>query len=120
VLRFLRKHAPSRALLALTVPQCEPPFIANSIATFLRDRLLPPVVNPWEHLNYFSAESLRRLLAEESFKVVTDFGRVKPAYNACLQIGDATSLKSLVRNGLRLMKRAVATWQSTELICESE
>jgi 2-polyprenyl-3-methyl-5-hydroxy-6-metoxy-1,4-benzoquinol methylase len=120
VLRFLRKQAPPGALLAITVPQCDPPFIANSIATFLKDRLLPGVINPWEHLNYFSAKSLRRLLSEESFKVVNDFGRAKPAYYSCLRIGDATSMKSRVRNGLRLMKRALATSQSTELICESE
>ena len=119
VLRFLRKHARPGALLAITVPQCAPVFIASSIATFLKDRLLPPVINPWEHLNYFSAESLRLLLAEERFKVVNDFGRAKPAYDACLGIGEATSLKSRVRNGLRLMKRALTTSQSTELICES-
>ena len=119
VLRFLRKHARPGALLAITVPQCAPAFIASCIATFLRDRLLPTVINPWEHLNYFSAESLRRLLAEESFKVINDFGRAKPAYEASTRIGDATSLKSRVRNGLRLMKRALATAQSTELICET-
>jgi 2-polyprenyl-3-methyl-5-hydroxy-6-metoxy-1,4-benzoquinol methylase len=120
VLRFLRKHAAPGALLAITVPQCDPAFIANSIAVFLRDRVLPPVVNPWEHLNYFSAQSLRRLLAEESFKVVNDFGRAKPAYDACVRIGDATSLKSRIRNYLRILKRAVATSQSTQLVCETE
>ena len=119
VLRFLRRHASSGALLAITVPQCDPSFMANSIAAFLRERLLPPVINPWEHLNYFSAESLRRLLAEESFKVVNDFGRAKPAYDASVRVGDATSLKSRVRNGLRLMTRALATSQSTEVICEA-
>ena len=119
VLRFIKKHAPSGGLLAITVPQCDPTFIAHSIAVFLRDRLLPRVINPWEHLNYFSARSLRRLLAEEGFEVVNDFGRAKPAYDACLGIGEATSLKSGVRNGLRLIKRALATSQSTELICES-
>jgi SAM-dependent methyltransferase len=119
ILRFIRKHAPSGALLAITVPQCDPAFLASSIAVFLRDRRLPPVINPWEHLNYFSAESLRRLLAEESFKVVNDFGRAKPAYDACLGIGDEASLKSRVRNSLRVMKRALTTSQSTELICES-
>ncbi len=119
VLRFLRKHARPGALLAITVPHCAPAFVASSIATFLRDRLLPPVINPWEHLNYFSAASLRRLLAEESFKVVSDFGRAKPAHDASVRIGDATSSKKRIRNSLRLMKRVLVTSQSTELICET-
>jgi SAM-dependent methyltransferase len=119
VLRFIRKHASSGALMAMTVPQCDPAFVASSIDVFLRDRLLPRVFNPWEHLNYFSAQSLRRLLAEEGFKVVNDFGRARSVYDACSGIGEATSLKSHVRSGLRLMKRALATSQSTELICAS-
>jgi SAM-dependent methyltransferase len=120
VLRFLRKHASPGALLAITVPQCDLPFIPNSIAAFLKNGSLPQVINPWEHLNYFSTQSLRGLLAEEGFKVVIDFGRARPAYDACLQIGSATSLKSRLRNNLRLMKRASFSSQSTELFCQSE
>jgi hypothetical protein len=120
VLRFLKKHASPGALLAITVPQCDLPFIPNSIVAFLKDGKLPQVINPWEHLNYFSTESLRGLLAEEGFEVVIDFGRAKPAYDACWQIGNATSLKSRLRNGLRLMKRASFPAQSTELFCQSK
>jgi 2-polyprenyl-3-methyl-5-hydroxy-6-metoxy-1,4-benzoquinol methylase len=119
VLKFIKEHATSGGLLAITVPQCDPTFIAHSIAVFLRDRILPRVINPWEHLNYFSPQSLRRLLAEEGFEVVSDFGRAKPAYDDCLGIGEATSLRSCGRNGLRLMKRVLATSQSTELFCAS-
>jgi 2-polyprenyl-3-methyl-5-hydroxy-6-metoxy-1,4-benzoquinol methylase len=118
VLRFIRKHTRSGALLAITVPQCDLTLLADSIAIFLRDRLLPRVINPWEHLNYFATQSLRTLLVEEGFRVVKDFGRVKPAYDACLSIGDATTLRSYARSRLRLMKRAFGTKQSTELICE--
>lgn len=120
VLRFLKKHASPGALLAITVPQCSLSFIFDSISAFLKDKRLPPVINPWEHLNYFSTQSLCRLLAEEGFKVVNDFGRAKPVYDACSRTGDVTSLKSRVRNALRLMKRAAATSQTTELFCLSE
>jgi 2-polyprenyl-3-methyl-5-hydroxy-6-metoxy-1,4-benzoquinol methylase len=118
VLKFIRAHTRSGALLAITVPQCDPTFIADSIATFLRDRLLPRVINPWEHLNYFATHSLRTLLVEEGFRVVRDFGCVKAAYDACLGIGDATTITSYARSRLRLMKRAFGTKPSTELICE--
>ena len=73
--------------LAITVPQCDPAFIANSLAAFLRDRVLPPVINRWEHLNYFSAESLRDCWRKRA----SDSGRAKPAYDACMRIGEATS-----------------------------
>jgi hypothetical protein len=100
------------------VPQCDTTFLAESIAVFLRDRLLPRVINPWEHLNYFATQSLRTLLVEGGFRSVKDFGRVKLAYDACLSIGDVTTLGSYARSRLRLMKRAFGSKQSTELICE--
>jgi 2-polyprenyl-3-methyl-5-hydroxy-6-metoxy-1,4-benzoquinol methylase len=119
VLRFLRKQAPPGALLAITVPQCEPAYIAECITGLLNSGVLPRVINPWEHLNYFSAESLRRLLAEEGFTVINDFGRAKPAYDACVHLGDSMSLKSGIRSRLRVIKRALTKCQSTELICEA-
>lgn len=118
VLKFIRTHMRSCALLAITVPQCESAFIGDSISAFLRDRLLPRVINPWEHLNYFPTQSLRALLLEEGFRVVKDFGCVKQTYDACLDIGDVVTARSYARSRLRLMKRVFGTKQSTELICE--
>jgi len=118
VLRFLRNHASPGALVALTVPQCETSFVESSLASLPENADLSRIINPWEHLNYFSAESLRALLIEGGFKLVSDYGRTRRAYDACLQIGEQMSFRTRARAGLKVLRSLMVRSQSTELICQ--
>jgi SAM-dependent methyltransferase len=117
VLRFMRKSALPGALLGITVPGCERSDVESCLDEFSKNGRLSRVFNPWEHLNYFSAESLRRLLAEEGFTVINDFGRTKTGRTACSQFGK--SKVNPVVNSFRILKLAVTSRPSTELFCEA-
>jgi SAM-dependent methyltransferase len=114
-LRFMRKNAAPGALLGMTVPDCERSYVEACFDMLAEDGRLSPVFNPWEHLNYFSAESLRRLLAEEGFTVINDFGRTRTARDACANFGDARANR--VVNSLRILKRAATSAPTTALFC---
>lgn len=114
-LRFMREHAAPGALLCISVPLCERPFVDNCLNVLSERGQLPLVFNPWEHLNYFSAASLRQLLSEEGFKVIYDYGRTSTARVACALFGEA-KVNSIV-NSLRIFKRAATATPSTQLFC---
>jgi 2-polyprenyl-3-methyl-5-hydroxy-6-metoxy-1,4-benzoquinol methylase len=116
-LRFMRKNAVSGALLGISVPNCQPSNLDAWLLELRRERRLPLVINPWEHLNYFSPDSLRRLLAEEGFTVINDFERSRAAREACLRFGEPTV--NFPVNSLRVIKRAATAAPSTTLICEA-
>lgn len=116
VLQFMRKNATPGALLGITVPCCERRYVEACLDGLAAGKQLSPVFNPWEHLNYFSAQSLRRLLAEEGFAVINDFGRTRAARDACAGFGNRQA--GIVFNGLRVLKRALASTPTTELFCE--
>jgi hypothetical protein len=115
-LRFMRKNLASGALLGITVPDCERSYVEACFDDLAKGGQLSPVLNPWEHLNYFSADSLRRLLAEEGFTVINDFGRTRGARDACWQFGD--SKVNPVVNSLRILKRAATSAPTTAVFCE--
>jgi SAM-dependent methyltransferase len=115
-LRFMRKNAAPRALLGITVPCCERPYVKACLDGLAEAKELSPVFNPWEHLNYFSAQSLRQLLAEEGFAVINDFGRTRTARDACAGFGKRQV--NMLFNGLRILKRAATSKPTTELFCE--
>ena len=117
VLRLLKKNAAPGALYALTVPNIEKPFLDRSVAQLLADKRLPGVFNPWEHLNYFSSGTFRRLLAEENITVLEDFGRSAAARDASARFGAASGLERAL-NCLRVAKRVLAAPPSTELFCQ--
>jgi len=119
VLRLLKARAAPGALLAITVPQCEPAMISRTFGGWSAGRRLPRVFNPWEHLNYFSTGGLRRMLAEEGFETVRDYGAAQAVREATAHIGETTALKGRVLTGARLLKRAVVTAPSTQLFCRS-
>jgi 2-polyprenyl-3-methyl-5-hydroxy-6-metoxy-1,4-benzoquinol methylase len=119
VLHLFKVLAAPGALLALTVPQCEPAMVAHAFATLAVERRLAAVFNPWEHLNYFSAASLRRLLAEEGFGIVRDYGVAEGVREAAAHVGEPAALKACVRNGARLLKRAAFAAPSAQLFCRS-
>ena len=111
----MKMHASPGALLGITVPDCEPSYVDACLKGLAQQKYLPPVINPWEHLNYFSAESLRRLLVEEGFSVISDFGSTAAASEACIKFGNPDT-NSLV-NSLRIFKRARMAAPSTQLFC---
>lgn len=116
ILQFIKRIASPGAVAAITVPTCELSYVETSLKGLVTAGGLSPVFNPWEHLNYFSAASLRRLLAEEGFEVINDFGRTRSLRDACAQFGDASS--NAIINWIRIMKRAVQTTPTTHLFCE--
>ncbi len=116
-LRFMRKNAAPGALLGISVPNCQRSHLDAWLQELRKERRLPLVVNPWEHLNYFSPASLRRLLVEEGFTVVNDFLRSRAAREACLRFGEPRV--SWFANSLRVIKRAAMAAPSTTLICEA-
>ena len=54
-LRLFKANGAPGALLALTVPQCEPPDVTHAFAALAAEGRIGGVFNPWEHLNYFTA-----------------------------------------------------------------
>jgi SAM-dependent methyltransferase len=118
VLRLFKSLAAPNALLALTVPQCERPQIDEALGMLAKGSL-PGVYNPWEHLNYFDAASLHRLLAEEGFEVVRDFGAAGPVHEAAARVGAPAPFQARLKDGARMMKRAVSPAPSTQLFCRA-
>jgi SAM-dependent methyltransferase len=114
-LRFIRGNAAPGALLGMTVPDCERSYVKACFEGLGKDGRLSPVFNPWEHLNYFSAASARRLLAEEGFTVINDFGRTRTARDACANFGDSRA--NPIINSARVFKRAMTSAPSTALFC---
>jgi 2-polyprenyl-3-methyl-5-hydroxy-6-metoxy-1,4-benzoquinol methylase len=119
VLRLLKEVAAPSALLAVTVPQCDPPAVAEAFATFAAEGRLFGVFNPWEHLNYFSSASLHRMMAEEGFEVVRDYGAAAAAREALARIGEPAPIKDRLRNAARLFKRTLVAPPSTQLFLRS-
>lgn len=117
-LAFLKRNTRLGAILAITVPDCEQRYIYDCLSSLRTDQRLPPVFNPWEHLNYFSASTLRRLLAEEGFVVLNDFGRTKGARDACAYFGNSPRYSGVI-NYLRIVKRTLSSPMSTELFCQT-
>ena len=119
VLRLFKANAAPGALLALTVPQCEPQEVARAFAELSAEGRLGSVFNPWEHLNYFTAASLRRLLAEECFAVIEDYCQVGGIRLAAAEAGRPQTAVERARSVLRLVRRALRSAPSTQLFCRS-
>ena len=115
-LKFMRRNAARDALLLVTVPLCTRSFVTTALEGFAAGRPQSLVFNPWEHLNYFSDQDLRRLLREEGFEPIVDLGRAQAAHRALTKPG-AMSLLRLAVNALRVGKRMLAEPWSTQLVC---
>ena len=119
VLRLFKANAAPGALLAVTVPQCEAADVSHAFGELEAHQRLSGVFNPWEHLNYFTASSLRALLSEEGFKVVQDYGAAEPMRQAGASVGRPASVKDRVRLGIAMARRSLARHPSTQLFCTS-
>jgi SAM-dependent methyltransferase len=115
-LQFLRANAAPGALLLVTVPHCRRPYVKAALDGFAAGQPQSLVFNPWEHLNYFSGQDLRRLLREEGFAPVIDLGRTLGAREALARQG-VTSPLELAVNALRVAKRMLSAPDSTQLVC---
>jgi len=97
VLRDLRKLLVPRGLLCVNVPDFSESRV-RTIAKQLNHGQRPPrELNPWEHLNYFSPESLRRMLCDEGLNTIerqVDIG-LRPNLRGVTKIGNA--IKSIGR-----------------------
>jgi SAM-dependent methyltransferase len=97
VLRDLRKLLVPKGLLCVNVPDFNERRV-RMIAKQLKHGQRPPQeLNPWGHLNYFSPESLRRMLCDEGFHPIErqiDIG-LRPNLRGVTKIGNA--IKSIGR-----------------------
>jgi hypothetical protein len=97
VLRDLRKLLVRRGLLCVNVPNFGDSRI-RMIAKQLKHGQRPTrELNPWDHLNYFSPESLRRMLCDEGFHTIerqVNIG-LRPNLRGLTKIGNA--IKSIGR-----------------------
>lgn len=112
-LRFMKDNAHSQTIFAFTVPQCETRFVKDGLSA-AGYRILPRVINPWEHLNYFSWRTLRRLLDQAGFEVIYDMG-------LALRIGFLPAERGLSRykNIAGALKRILSHCygHSTQVVC---
>lgn len=118
-IQSLRSLTALGGLLCVTVPLCHPGYVSNCFKQYGDGVPLPRVINPWEHLNYFSAESLRVLISQGGFEVISDFGRSRPAFASALSTGDRERSSSTVMNILRAAKHIFTAKQTTEVICRA-
>jgi len=97
VLRDLRKLIVPSGLLCVNVPDFSENRV-RMIAKQLKHGQRPPrELNPWEHLNYFSPETLRRMLNDEGFNTIdqqVDIG-LRPNLRGVAKLGNA--IKSIGR-----------------------
>lgn len=117
VLRLLRRLAAPGALLGLTVPQCDLQALTHSFSEMERHGRLSPVINPWEHLNYFSSASLRRLLADEGFEIIHDHGAGESFRQVANRVGTPQGFTHRLLGAGRLARRAVRMMPSTQVFC---
>ncbi|MEJ8572834.1 class I SAM-dependent methyltransferase [Microbaculum marinum] len=118
ILKLLKDIAEPSALLALTVPQVEEREVLDMMVKLGSGKELPKVFNPWEHLNYFSAEKLRNLLEDCGFKVVRDYGSGLPTAAEASFIGKESGFRQQIKTSARLFKRSLFRKPSTQLFCQ--
>jgi hypothetical protein len=97
VLRSLRKLLAPRGLLCVNVPNFNESRVRMIAKQLGQGQRPPPELNPWEHLNYFSPESLRQMLCNEGFQAIerqVDIG-LRPNLSGVIKLGNA--IKSIGR-----------------------
>ena len=109
-LLFMRDNSHAKTLLAVTVPNCKVGFVTKNIGK----SDVPRVINPWEHLNYFSSSTLSDLLEKAGFRVLEDLGAASN-----LRARFSTRGWSRYRNVAGIVKRAITSVrrQTTLVIC---
>ncbi len=118
-IKTLRSLTVTGGLLCLTVPLCHAGYVSDCLRRSESGESLPKVINPWEHLNYFSAESLRLLVSNGGFEVISDFGRIKPHFLSSMRMGDRDRSSTLIQNSLRAVKHIYRSKDTTEIVCRA-
>jgi SAM-dependent methyltransferase len=65
---FIRTCVETGAIVFVSVPAYEEPFLAAQLERHRKRETLDITLNPWEHLNYFSLRHLDRLMNESGFE----------------------------------------------------
>ena len=95
VLRELRARLLPKGLLCLNVPDFSESRIRMIERQLKHGHRPPQDLNPWEHLNYFSPKTLRRILRDEGFHIVEPQVEIGLRAHGVSKIGNA--IKSLGR-----------------------
>jgi hypothetical protein len=117
VLRDLRKLLVPKGLLCVNVPNFNDRRMRTIARQLKKGQRLPQDLNPWEHLNYFSPESLRRMLRDEGFGIIepqVDIG-LRPNLHGVTKIGNA--IKSI---GRLLSYTAISRSNSTFVVAQAQ
>ena len=79
VVRRLRRLAKDGSVLAITVPDFSQPRLDAALSAVRAGGPAPATLNLWEHLNYFTPESLLDLVSSEGFSLCADESLRLPA-----------------------------------------
>jgi hypothetical protein len=106
-----------KGLLCVNVPNFNDRRMRTITRQLRKGRRPPQDLNPWEHLNYFSPESLRWMLRDEGFGIIepqVDIG-LRPNLHGVTKIGNA--IKSI---GRLLSYTAISRSNSTFVVAQSQ
>jgi SAM-dependent methyltransferase len=97
VVQLIRSVLQPQGVIAITVPNFSSKRVLQNLLLAEKGEIFTPELNPWEHLNYFSGTSLRRLIVECGFQEIeseVDIG-IRPGLSGIRRIGNC--VKSMVR-----------------------
>lgn len=99
---FLASVGRSDAVLYVSVPDYEGPFIEQQLAAIRAGHAVDMSLNPWEHLNYFSLFHLDNLLAKHGFFPITATQLVG---HVDIGLRPEASISMRLKNGMASMYR---------------
>lgn len=117
VLRTCHGLLKQRGVLCVSVPNFSRKVLRNTLASVAQGRDFTRGLNPWEHLNYFSADSLGRLVQSAGFVLRRPFGLV----DVGLRYGfhGWPRIRNAIASSMRLVRYVVdAPPETTTLIAQ--
>jgi SAM-dependent methyltransferase len=78
VLRYIASLTMSDGVLFLSVPTCGEPFMTKQRERLQAGVAIDKTLNPWEHLNYFTAAHLDRMAGQAGFARIPAFAQPPP------------------------------------------
>ncbi len=119
VLGWIRRVSSPRTILLTTVPHCDQQFMQRSLKSYQETSQLHKVINPWEHLNYFSQQSFCRLLKACGFNPQWNLESVVVGYSQALKLGSG-QWKDLLKYNVKSLANQLKRSASTQWICTAQ
>jgi len=90
----------------ISVPNCDAPYMKNVSKALAQGRPIPKEVNPWEHLNYFTPESLEEMLGRHGFTIISIPHELQRLSSTCLRHSKGHFVKTRLAHSLSTLFRA--------------